>query len=59
MNADRQDPVAELLLKSLVFDMYSKGLTQDAIASYVGKRKKTVNDLLKPLAKWERRESAK
>lgn len=41
----------ELLVKILVFDMYRAGISQDAIAKYMGKSKKTINDLLKPLPK--------
>jgi hypothetical protein len=43
-----------LLLKILVFQMYQAGVTQDAIARYVGKSKGTINEMLKPLPKKER-----
>jgi DNA-binding transcriptional regulator LsrR (DeoR family) len=41
----------DLLLKKLVFDMYRAGITQDGIAKYLEKSKKTINDMLKPLPK--------
>jgi hypothetical protein len=40
-----------LELKLLVFQMHVAGYSQDAIASYVGKRKSTINEMLKPLQK--------
>jgi len=40
-----------LLFKTLVFQMYLAGMTQDAICKYVGKSKGTINDMLKPLPK--------
>jgi hypothetical protein len=37
--------------KSLLFQMHMAGCTQDAIAAYLGKRKSTINEMLKPLPK--------
>jgi len=36
-------------LKSLLFEMHEAGYTQDAMAAYLGKSKKTINELLRPL----------
>ena len=38
-----------LELKSLLFEMHEAGYTQDAMAAYLGKSKKTINEMLKPL----------
>ena len=38
-----------LELKRLLFEMHEAGYTQDAMAAYLGKSKKTVNEMLKPL----------
>jgi len=38
-----------LEFKWLLFEMHEAGYTQDAMAAYLGKSKKTINDLLKPL----------
>ena len=38
-----------LELKWLLFEMHEAGYTQDAMAAYLGKSKKTINDQLKPL----------
>jgi hypothetical protein len=43
-----------LLLKLLLFQMYSAGMTQDAISKYLGKSKVTINQMLKPLPKKEK-----
>ena len=40
---------ASLELKRLLFDMHEAGYTQDAMAVYLGKSKKTINEMLKPL----------
>jgi hypothetical protein len=40
-----------LVLKLLIFQMFSSGRTQDEIAAYVKKSKLTVNAILKPLQK--------
>jgi hypothetical protein len=40
-----------LLLKTLVFQMYAAGMTQEAICKYVGKAKSSINEMLKPLPK--------
>lgn len=40
---------ANLGLKSVLFQMHEAGYTQDAIAAYLGKRKNTINEMLKPL----------
>ncbi len=44
-----------ILLKTLVFQMYEAGMTQEAISKYVGKGKKTVNEWLQPLPKKEKK----
>lgn len=36
-------------LKRLLFEMHEAGYTQDAMAAYLGKGKKTINEMLKPL----------
>jgi len=36
-------------LKSLLLEMHEAGYTQDAMAAYLGKSKKTINEMLKPL----------
>lgn len=38
-----------LEFKRLLFEMHEAGYTQDAMAAYLGKSKKTINYLLKPL----------
>jgi hypothetical protein len=38
-----------LELKWLLFEMHEAGYTQDAMAAYLGKGKKTINEMLKPL----------
>jgi hypothetical protein len=38
-----------LEFKWLLFAMHEAGYTQDAMAAYLGKRKKTINEMLKPL----------
>jgi predicted transcriptional regulator len=38
-----------LEFKRLLFEMHEAGYTQDAIAQYLNKSKKTINDMLKPL----------
>jgi hypothetical protein len=38
-----------LELKRLIFEMHEAGYTQDAMAAYLGKGKKTINEMLKPL----------
>ncbi|HWB33036.1 MAG TPA: helix-turn-helix domain-containing protein [Acidobacteriaceae bacterium] len=38
-----------LELKRLLFAMHESGYTQDAMAAYLGKSKKTINEMLKPL----------
>jgi hypothetical protein len=38
-----------LELKRLLFEMHEAGYTQDAMAAYLGKSKKTINEILKPL----------
>jgi hypothetical protein len=38
-----------LELKRLLFEMHEAGYTQDAMAAYLGKGKKTINEMLKPL----------
>lgn len=45
------DSLAEtsLELKSLLFEMHEAGYTQEAMAAYLGKSKKTINEMLKPL----------
>ncbi len=40
---------ANLEMKSLLFEMHEAGYTQDAMAAYLGKSKKTINEMLKPL----------
>lgn len=43
-----------ILIKTLVFQMYLAGMTQDVISRYIGKSKTTVNEMLKPLPKKEK-----
>lgn len=38
-----------LELKRLLFEMHEAGYTQDAMAAYLGKAKRTINEMLKPL----------
>jgi len=38
-----------LEFKRLLFEMHEAGYTQDAMAAYLGKRKKTINEMLRPL----------
>ena len=38
-----------LELKWLLFEMHEAGYTQNAMAAYLGKGKKTINEILKPL----------
>lgn len=38
-----------LELKRLLFEMHEAGYTQEAMAAYLGKGKKTINEMLKPL----------
>jgi hypothetical protein len=38
-----------LELKWLLFEMHEAGYTQNAMAAYLGKGKKTINEMLKPL----------
>lgn len=47
---------ASLALKSLVFQMYMAGMSQSAIATYVGKSKTDINQILKPLQKGKERQ---
>ena len=42
-------PETSLELKRLLFEMHEAGYTQDAMAAYLGKGKKTINEMLKPL----------
>jgi hypothetical protein len=42
---------SSLALKTLVFQMHMAGISQGAIAAYVGKSKTDVNRMLKPLQK--------
>ena len=44
-----ESPETSLEFKRLLFEMHEAGYTQDAMAAYLGKSKKTINDLLKPL----------
>jgi hypothetical protein len=36
-------------LKWLLFEMHEAGYTQDAMAAYLAKSKKTINEMLRPL----------
>jgi hypothetical protein len=38
-----------LEFKWLLFQMHEAGYTQDAMAAYLGKGKKTINEMLRPL----------
>jgi hypothetical protein len=40
---------ASLEFKRLLFEMHEAGYTQDAMAAYLGKGKKVINEMLKPL----------
>jgi hypothetical protein len=45
-----EEPIDEsIVLKLLVFQMFSAGHTQDEIAGYLKKSKRTINAILKPL----------
>ena len=44
-----------LELKWLLFEMHEAGYTQNAMAAYLGKGKKTINEI-KTTSKWERKE---
>ena len=46
---EQEQPNDTLILKMLVFQLHSAGYTQDAISAYLGKAKKTINEILKPL----------
>lgn len=48
--------VSTIALKTLVFQMYMAGMTQGAIAAYVGKSKTDINRMLKPLQKEKEKE---
>lgn len=50
MKPNQENSVAEMMLKTLVFEMHAQNIPQEAIAKYVGKAKKTVNEMLKPIA---------
>lgn len=59
MSKEQLGAPMDIALKALVFEMHVKGVSQDAIAKYVGKAKSTINDMLKPLGKWDRGEGSK
>ena len=50
--ADKQaDQEEDIHFKTLLFQMYQAGFTQEAMAKYLGRGKQTINALLKPLQK--------